>query len=160
MPGDEQQSGLRPSLLDRLIDPESEGTSWRRGYSVEQMIDTVRRDLEDLLNSHRMVGALADEFPEVRNSIVTFGMPDLLSIRSSMGDVSARVAASIEEAINRFEPRLTNVQAIPVPATDASKLRLEFQINATLRIDPSPDVSFVTLLKLTTGETSIQQANR
>ena len=43
------QEGLKPSIIDRLIDPESEGTSWRRGYSVEQMIDSVRKDLEDLL---------------------------------------------------------------------------------------------------------------
>ena len=44
-----------PSVLDRLIDPDSDGTAWQRGYGVEQMIDAVRRDLEDLLNTHRIV---------------------------------------------------------------------------------------------------------
>jgi type VI secretion system protein ImpF len=159
MAGDRQQSGLRPSLLDRLVDPESEGTSWRRGYSVEQMIDTIRRDLEDLLNSRRMLGDLAEEYPEVRNSIVTFGMPDLVSIHSSMADVSARVGAAIEEAIIRFEPRLTSVRVMPDVSADPKKLRLEFQIHATLHMDPAPDVAFVTLLKLTTGEATIQQAD-
>ena len=62
------------------------------------MIDTVRRDLEDLLNSHRIAGDVADELPEVRNSIVTYGMPDLASIRSSVTDARARVGAAIEES--------------------------------------------------------------
>ena len=30
------QQGLMPSVLDRLIDQESAGTSWRRGYGIEQ----------------------------------------------------------------------------------------------------------------------------
>jgi type VI secretion system protein ImpF len=150
---------MRPSLIDRLIDPESDGTRWRRGYSVEQMIETVRRDVEDLLNSHRMSDIVAEEFAEVRNSIVTFGMPDLVSIQSSMAHATARVGAALEEAITRFEPRLVNVRAIPLAGQDPKKLRLEFQIQAMLRMDPSPEVSFVTLLKLTTGETTIQQGS-
>jgi type VI secretion system protein ImpF len=157
--GDQQESGLRASLIDRLIDPDAEGTRWRRGYSVEQMIETVRRDVEDLLNSHRMSDVIAEEFPEVRNSIVTFGMPDLVSTQSSMGHAMAKVGAALEEAINRFEPRLVNVRAIPLAGQDPRKLRLEFQIQAMLRMDPSPEVSFVTLLKLTTGEASIQQGS-
>jgi type VI secretion system protein ImpF len=156
---DKQQSGLRPSLIDRLVDPESEGKSGRRGYTVEQMIDTVRRDVEDLLNSRRMTEVGADLFPEVRRSIVTFGMPDLVSIQTSMGHATARVAQELEEAISRFEPRLVNVRAVPLGGQDPRKLRLEFQIQATLKMDPSPDVSFVTLLKLTTGETTIQQGS-
>jgi type VI secretion system protein ImpF len=156
---DDSQSGLRASLIDRLIDPEAEGTSWRRGFSVEQMIDTVRRDLENLLNSHRAAGEVADELPEVRDSLITYGMPDLASIRSSVTDARARVSAAIEESIARFEPRLTNVRVVSDPSADPKTLRLEFQIHATLHMDPAPEVSFVTVLKLSTGETSIQQAN-
>ncbi len=38
-------------------------------------------------------------------------------------------------------------------------MKLDFEIQATLRVDPSPEVAFVTVLKLTTGETTIQKAN-
>lgn len=152
--------GLTPSILDRLIDPESDGTNWRRGYSVEQMIDSVRRDLEDLLNSHQTVGHLSDDLAEVRNSIVTFGLPDLVSIQSTKAVAQVRVYTAIEEAIRRFEPRLTNVRVIPVSAPDSKTLKLEFQIQATLRVDPAPEVAFVTVLQLSTGETKIEQADR
>ena len=152
------QEGLRPSIIDRLVDPESEGTSWRRGYSVEQMIDVVRRDLEDLLNTHRMILDIPEEFAEVRRSTVAFGVPDPTSYESSGRDGPRRVCAVIEEAIAMFEPRLTDVQVIPLGSASAQSLRLEFEIRATLRLDPSPEVAFVTLLKLTTGEATIQRA--
>ena len=47
------QQGMTPSLLDRLLDPESEGTAWRSGYGLEEMMEVVRRDVESLLNTHR-----------------------------------------------------------------------------------------------------------
>jgi type VI secretion system protein ImpF len=159
MARDQSQPGIRPSLIDRLMDPESEGTAWRRGYGVEQMITTVRRDLEDLLNSHQVAGDLVNEFPEVQHSLVTYGLPDLVSIRTSVTDAQAKVCAAIEETIARFEPRLANVRVIPDSSADPKQLKLEFQIHATLNMDPSPEVSFVTVLKLSTGETTIQQGD-
>ncbi len=83
------QEGLRPSMLDRLVDPESEGTSWRRGYSVDQMIDAVRKDLEDLLNSHRTAADIPEELAEVRRSIVAYGIPDLSSYQTGGSDARA-----------------------------------------------------------------------
>lgn len=38
-------------------------------------------------------------------------------------------------------------------------MKLDFEIQATLRVDPSPEVAFVTVLKLTTGEATIKRAN-
>jgi hypothetical protein len=34
--------GLMPSILDRLIDPESQGTVWRQGYGIDQMVEASR----------------------------------------------------------------------------------------------------------------------
>ena len=74
---------LQASLLDRLIDPESDGTGSRPGCTVEQMIDSVRRDLEDLLNTHRTLIDIPGEYPETENSILTYGLPDFSSFQSS-----------------------------------------------------------------------------
>jgi type VI secretion system protein ImpF len=152
------QEGLRPSIIDRLIDPESEGTSWRRGYSVEQMIDAVRKDLEDLLNTHRMILDIPEEFAEVRRSIVAYGLPDPASYEATGPNAPQRVCAAIEEAIAVFEPRLTDIQATPLKGEASKSLTLDFEIRATLRLDPAPEVAFVTLLKLTTGEATIQRS--
>jgi type VI secretion system protein ImpF len=159
MARNEASPGLTPSILDRLLEPESEGTSWRRGYTVEQMIDSVRRDLEDLLNSHRTLDQGALDLVEVNNSIVAFGLPDLVSVQSAKAVAQERVCAAIADAIVRFEPRLINVRVLPVSIADPKVLKLEIQIQATLRVDPAPEVSFVTVLQLTTGETTIQRIN-
>jgi type VI secretion system protein ImpF len=151
------QDGFRPSMLNRIVDPESEGTSWRRGYSVDQMIDSVRDDLEDLLNTHRTVLDIPEEFIEVRRSIVAYGLPDPASYEAAGPSTTLRICAEIEEVITIFEPRLTDVHATPLQGDPSKTLQLDFKIRATLRVDPSPEVAFVTLLKLTTGEATIRR---
>ena len=98
-------------MLDRLIDPESGGTLARAGYSIEQMIAAVRRDLEELMNTR--LGIV--DFPAGVSRDPSFaGRPMAFPIsarfpprrRSSRN----RSAAMIEETIDRFEPRLRDVQ--------------------------------------------------
>src|SRR5262245_46820047 len=151
------RQGLKPSILDRLIDPESEGTSRRRGYGIEEMVDAVRQDLEALLNTHRSDHKIPEELAELRDSIVHYGLPDLVSQQSTGREVASRLGGAIEEAITRFEPRLRDVRAVPIESKGIKPMRLEFQIQATLRVEPAPEVAFVTILKLSTGEASIQQ---
>jgi type VI secretion system protein ImpF len=57
--------GILPSILDRLIDPDSGGTAWRRGYGVQEMTEVVQRDLEDLLNTRQTHVGLPEAFAEV-----------------------------------------------------------------------------------------------
>ena len=151
--------GLQASILDRIIDPDSDGTAARPGCTVEQFIDSVRRDLEDLLNTHRTVADIRTEFPQVEDSIVTYGLPDLTSYQSTKADIQRRVVKRIEQAIAQFEPRLQHVRATLIEELDAKQFKLKFEIRATLRVDPAPEVSFVTILKLSTGETSIQRTD-
>ena len=151
------QEGLRPSILDRISDPESEGTSWRRGYSIDQVIESVRNDLEDLLNTHRTVLDIPEEFVEVRQSIVAYGLRDPASFETEGPSAAQRICAEIEESIARSEPRLTEVRAIPLHGDPSKTLQMDFKIQATLRVEPSPEVTFVTLLKLTTGQATIRR---
>jgi type VI secretion system protein ImpF len=153
------QQGLKASLLDRLINPESDGTASQPGCTVLQMIDSVRRDLEDLLNTHRTVSELPAELVEVDNSLITYGMPDLSSYQSTKAEAGSLVGERIERAIARFEPRLRDVRARLIEDATEKQLKLKFEIHATLRVDPSPEVAFVTILKLSTGETSIQKVD-
>ena len=67
--------GLMPSILDRLIDPDSAGTDARRGYGLTQMLEVIRRDLEDLLNTRQSIADIrcasrsaCETQPEARHS--------------------------------------------------------------------------------------------
>lgn len=149
---------LMPSLLDRLLDPHSMGTSGRPGYGLQQMIDSVRADLEDLLNTRCPTRAVPRAFPEVQNSIVTYGLPDFASLSAATLGEREDIGRVIEELIARFEPRLRQIRATIVEVDDGDDRHVRFHIDARLCVDPSPEVAFDTILELTTGQASIQSS--
>jgi len=51
------------------------------------------------------------------------------------------------------------VRAKLIDDAEEKQMKLKFEIHATLRVEPSPEVAFVTILKLSTGETSIQKVD-
>jgi type VI secretion system protein ImpF len=153
----DSRSRLVPSLLDRLIDPDSEGTNFQRGYSVQQMLAAVKRDLEELLNSHQTNQDIPPEWEQLNNSLLTYGIPDLMSISIGAASDKEKVAQAIEQVVARCEPRLRDVR-VDVASTAEDDMRsLKFNIDARLNVDPSPDVAFITVVDLMTGKTSIQQ---
>jgi len=152
--------GVQPSILDRLIDPESAGTTIITGYTVSQMYDAVLRDLEDLLNSTHAFGNLPAEFPETRNSIVLFGLPDLASIEAISSEQRAAIGSVIKKSVERFEPRLRNVRVSMVKnEVNTVRRSVQFRIDARLTVDPAPDVAFDTILDMGTGAYLVAKAS-
>jgi type VI secretion system protein ImpF len=156
MPRANTQEGLLPSIVDRLIDPESQGTSWRQGYSLDLMINAIRRDLEELLNAHPPYMDLPEEWVELQNSLLKFGMPDLMSVNLEATETREELGAIVEKVIARFEPRLRNIHATVVESPDGLERDVRFHIDAEINVDPAPAVAFETILELTTGQTKIQ----
>ena len=134
------QDDLRASILDRLIAGES-GTGSRAAYDyigVRELRDSIARDLEWLLNSKYSEFLDLEDFPEARDSMLTYGVPDFSTYSwRNAGDATA-IARILEEAIRRFEPRLLprSVKVEVVPNNDVDDFTLGFRINATLWVDP------------------------
>jgi type VI secretion system protein ImpF len=148
---------LVPSVLDRLIDPDTEGSAAQRGYSAAQMVAAVRRDLEELLNSHQSFQGVEPQWEQIRSSLLTYGIPDLVSINIGSEAEKEQVAGILENVIAQCEPRLRNVRATVTTQAAEEGRALRFHIDAQLNVDPSPEVAFVTVVDLMTGKTSIQQ---
>lgn len=153
------EDGLMPSILDRLIDSDSAGTAWRRGYGVDQMLDVVRRDLEDLLNTRQSHSGLPEEFREVHRSIVAYGLPDLVSLNAITPQEREEIGRRLEEVISLFEPRLRDVRATMVQSGDTKERHIRFRVEARLALDPAPDVAFDTVLELASGQYSIRPSD-
>lgn len=149
--------GIMPSLLDRLIDPEAGGTAWRYGYGVEQMVAAVHRDLEELLNTRQAYPDLPAEYTELQRSILAYGLPDLTSLNAVTPQHQERIGRLLETVITRFEPRLRDVRAELVAAGDGKDRTISFRVVAKLGVDPAPEVSFDTVLELTTNHYSVKQ---
>lgn len=153
------QRELMPSFLDRLIDAGQAGPTGAVVYTLEQMIDTVRADLEELLNTRQSQPLHDCPYPLVKESILGYGLPDLNSIPGATARDSDVIGEHIAMLIERFEPRLKNVRVEidsddNVPKEDARQLR--FQISAMLNVDPAPEVGFETVVELSTGQAKVQ----
>ena len=151
--------GLQPSVLDRLLDPESAGTAVLSGYTVEKMVAAVRRDLEDLLNTVHPYHTFPDHYPETRDSVVTYGLPDLASVEAVSADQRAAIGLTIQRAVARFEPRLKQVRVTLLKKDeDPTRMSVRFRVEARLNADPAPDVAFDTVLEMGTGKYEVRRA--
>lgn len=170
MPHDDLPVGFQPSIFDRLTDADSAGTVDRRGYSESAFISSVRRDLENLLNTRRPTfGELGiDELPQVKNSIVGYGLPDFANLRGLSDEMRQSIGREIADAIANFEPRLTDIEVtIKDPEILKNELKDKFQtmavyfhIAARLRMDPCPPVAFETVLELAQGRHRVEGSDQ
>ena len=155
--GSELDRPVQQSVLDRLIDGEPGVTTERlptRADSLEALKQSLRRDLEWLLNTRRELVDIPETLEETRRSALRYGLPDVTSMARG-AESNSRLARAVEEAIALFEPRLMRVQVTlaAVVAEGASRSELRFVVEAVLRLDPSPErVVFDTVLELAKGE--------
>jgi type VI secretion system protein ImpF len=147
-----------PSILDRLIDPEADFTMARQGYTPSQMVAAVQRDLEDLLNTRSSAYEIPPQCKEALDSILSFGMPDLSQIEATTDAARARIGRVLEQIILRFEPRLKDVRATLLPGHPAMLRYVKFRVEGKLRVEPSPEVAFDTVVELTTGHSTVAPA--
>ncbi len=155
------EDDLRPALsvLDRLVDSEPGSSVEARvsgAESLRQLKESVRRDLEWLLNTRRKTFELPDDFEEIRRSVAVFGVHDFstMSVRNSADqDFICRM---LQDAIKVFEPRLRDV-TVNVAAGREFEHTLHFHIQAYLEVDPAPEqVNFDTSLQLFTTEFKVR----
>jgi len=159
MPRQEATQGLMPSILDRLIDPESAGTRIMIGYDVPQMYRAVIRDLDDLLNTRQTFRDMPEYLKECRDSILSYGLPDIMSLDSVSRAEQSNIARSIQRVIERFEPRLKDIHVMLLdPGENWIRHSVRFRVDARLTVDPAPDVAFETILNMASGHYQVTQA--
>ena len=75
-----------------------------------------------------------------------YGLPDLNDMRLSLHDSLSQARLAIENFIEAYEPRLSNVRVISLPR-DHDQLRLAFSIEGLLEVDGfKRQVSFAACL--------------
>lgn len=156
--------GFEPSLIEKLLDdaPGKPGTGGlARALSVEQYKESVARDLEGLLNSRSAYSAVdLAQFPNCRQSLMTYGLRDFSSMSLASAYDRAAICQSLEKAIARHEPRLSNVQ-VRLDSDGRLGGGLHFTIQALLDLQPAREpVSFDALLQPTTLQYSVSRMRR
>ncbi|MBO6891413.1 MAG: type VI secretion system baseplate subunit TssE [Roseibium sp.] len=108
------------------------------GISEHTLLAEVRRDLQALLNTVNLNSTQdLSDFPEVQNSILNYGLPDL-SVHIVDTVRIERLAEDIREALIRFEPRMDprTLKVERDESIDSDTFKVRFLIKAEIRCDP------------------------
>jgi len=142
-------------VLDRLLDYEPEVSREllaSRSKSLRQLKESVKRDLEQLLNTRQSGDWLPPDLKELNNSLAAYGLPDFSSVSIKSPAEQLRLRRALEAAITTFEPRLEDVNITLLPFDDLQR-SLHFRIDVRLRIEPAPEpVTFDAMLQLSSGQ--------
>ena len=139
------------SLIDKLRDDDPQIEA-QQNPSVHRRMDifreSLRRDIESLLNSHKRFIPIPSIFPEVARSFISFGVPDFANEGYSTKDHRERLRNEIHRALTLHEPRLTAIQVELLEAGDGDRGQIRFRITAQARSAPqSEDVTFSTAVE-------------
>jgi type VI secretion system protein ImpF len=142
-------------LLERLIDDGPDQLS--PGDAMATLRNSVRRDLEALLNARRRWRPWAAHLSELKTSAIGYGIPDFTAGVLSDPKQREMLRAEIEATIRRFEPRFAMLSVSVIDGRDALEPVLRLRIEALLHAEPADEpIAFDTLVDATTAEVIVR----
>lgn len=156
------QDQLHSSLLDRLTDDEPDKKTEardKRGISQTKLRQTVLRDLNWLFNASNLATVQdLDDYPDVAQSVLNYGVPDFTGHTLSGVDVP-EIERLLRQAIIDFEPRIlrrTIKVRIDINNQQMSHNAMTFDIEGELWAHPVPlHVYLKTELDFEAGEIKV-----
>ena len=152
---------LRPSILDRLLDDDPHNQveiDTGREQKLVQLRNSVRRDLETLLNTRYRVVEPPEELEQLEQSLLNYGLPDLATVNTLNMKRKNEFIVDLEKLLKDFEPRFKSVKVKFKQNKDKNDRTLRFSIDATLYADPFPEtVVFDSVLEPVTRTVNVEE---
>jgi type VI secretion system protein ImpF len=146
---------LTASILDRLLDLEPKLATEPAQYrliSEREILDSVVRDIENLLNTRCSPVYIPSAFDSLNRSIMRYGLRDSSMDNPESALVRQALCREMEKAISVFEPRLKKT-IVRVEVREVKKRQLVFRISGVLVVKPlEAPVSFDTFFDLNRGQ--------
>ncbi len=139
MPPSSKDQRLLPSVVDRLLGAGSGGPPSQRGQGLREIRESIRRDLEDLMNTRWRAISWPEDLGELGVSLVNYGIPDFTGSNMGSPDSQEEFRRTIQRVLQDFEPRLKRVKVVLVKNAEALDRTLRFRIDAWLQTDPTPE---------------------
>jgi len=157
----DKKKKLRPSVLDRLFDDEPYNQTERdpgHHQIVKQLRNSIRRDLELLLNTRFYLSEPPDDYIELDNSLLNYGLPDLATVNIIDIDKRNEFSTKLEQTLKYFEPRFKSVKVSFIDNSDNTDHTLRFRIDAVIYADPLPEVVvFDSVLESVTRTVNVKE---
>jgi len=153
---------LRPSVLDRLLDNEPHiqtEADVDRNQKLAQLRNSVRRDLETLLNTRCRIMSPPDELEQLEYSLLNYGLPDLATVNVLNLQKKKEFTLSLEKLLKDFEPRFKSVKVKFRENKDNTERTMRFSIDAVLYADPYPEtIIFDSILEPVTRTVNVEES--
>lgn len=157
-----QRKSLRPSILDRLIDREPHVTREPARSATQKMVElrqSVRRDLENLLNTRFRVVEPPADLEQLGVSLLNYGLPDLATVNISSIEKKREFTRNLERILKDYEPRFKSVKVTAIDNRESTDRTLRFRIDAVLWADPAPQVVvFDSVLEPISRSVNVQES--
>jgi type VI secretion system protein ImpF len=154
---------VQQPLLDRLIDDapdQPRDLSISAADSMAALRNSVRRDLEALLNARRRWRSWPVYMTQLATSPIGYGIPDFASGALSDARRREELRQEIEATIRRFEPRFLSVRVNLIEPQDRLETTLRLRIEAVVHAEPEPEaVTYDTLVDPTTDDIVVRHGN-
>jgi type VI secretion system protein ImpF len=152
---------LVPSLLDRLLDDEPDvqrEPARSRNQILRDLKHSVRRDLENLLNTRQRCLPLPPHLTELKQSLVNYGTPDITESGMSAVKERQEFARLLQAIIMQYEPRFKSAKVVLLDNAEPLDRTLRFRIDALLLAEPAPEpVVFDSTLEPGTGDFEVKE---
>ncbi len=145
---------ITQSLIDRLVDHEQ----WpeTRASSISMYRESIKRDLEWLLNTRQPVIPELESYPATAASVLNYGLPDIHSFDGSTGKEQNALTVALEKCIRTFEPRISQPR-VYLTRSDQLSRSLKFHIEGQVFYENmNEEIKFDTVLELISGEYEVK----
>jgi type VI secretion system protein ImpF len=145
---------ITQSLIDRLTDldqwPET------RASSISMYRESLKRDVEWLLNTRQPVISEIESYPATAASVLNYGLPDFHNFDNSAGKEQNALTAALEKCIRNFEPRISQPHVF-LSRSDQLNRSLRFHIEGQVTYENmDEEIKFDTVLELISGEYEVK----
>ena len=145
---------ITQSLIDRLTDldqwPET------RASSISMYRESLKRDVEWLLNTRQPVIPEIDAYPATAASVLNYGLPDFHNFDNSTGKEQNALTVALEKCIRNFEPRISQPHVF-LARSDQLSRSLRFHIEGQVTYENiDEEIKFDTVLELISGEYEVK----
>ncbi len=151
---------LTPSLLDRLLDDHPGSTQEvpaARGQTLRGLKESIRRDLENLLNTRWSPTTWPEHLEDLELSLVNYGIPDITGGAFGFSQTREEFPRIVETVIRHFEPRFKSVKVVMLENIEPLDRTLRFRIEAQVHAEPAPEpLAFDSTLQPVTGNVEIR----
>lgn len=137
------ENNILPSVLDRLLNDSIEKVEYEikpQKQVLREIHQSIRRDLENLLNTQKRCLSWPSDWKELNTSLVDYGLPDYITDVHGSVTSQEEFCRIIERTICRYEPRFKDVSVKLIKNVEAWDHCMRFQIKALLCIESTKEV--------------------